>query len=165
MASKDDSPEAKAKHAAYMREWNRKNPHKAKEQREKHREKRAARFRQWQLANQEHLRAYKADPDRKARYNAQGAAYKRANPQQRLQYENERRARMLGNGYERVDYSEIEARDKGICGICHEAIIDEKVIFDHIQPLSKGGSHTFDNIQSAHWICNARKGNRILEAA
>lgn len=30
---------------------------------------------------------------------------------------------------------------------------------DHKKPISKGGSHTWDNIQLAHHVCNSRKGN------
>lgn len=30
---------------------------------------------------------------------------------------------------------------------------------DHIIPMSKGGSHTWDNVQVAHIMCNSLKGN------
>ena len=32
---------------------------------------------------------------------------------------------------------------------------------DHIIPLAKGGTHTWDNMQVAHVICNSRKGDRL----
>jgi 5-methylcytosine-specific restriction endonuclease McrA len=32
---------------------------------------------------------------------------------------------------------------------------------DHAFPLGKGGTHTWDNIQLSHLICNLRKGDRI----
>jgi len=32
---------------------------------------------------------------------------------------------------------------------------------DHILPLSKGGSHSQENVQWAHLVCNTRKGNRL----
>lgn len=35
---------------------------------------------------------------------------------------------------------------------------------DHIIPMSKGGSHTWDNVQIAHIICNSEKGDRMEEA-
>ena len=33
---------------------------------------------------------------------------------------------------------------------------------DHIKPMSKGGSHTWDNVQVAHRICNTKKGAEIV---
>ena len=33
--------------------------------------------------------------------------------------------------------------------------------FDHIQPRSKGGPDTPENLQLAHAMCNWRKGNRV----
>lgn len=34
---------------------------------------------------------------------------------------------------------------------------------DHIVPLSKGGDDEFDNLQLAHWICNNRKSDKMIE--
>lgn len=71
-------------------------------------------------------------------------------------------------------------RDKGICSICgrvcdyNDFKITEKGHFvagrmypsiDHIFPLSKGGTHTWKNVQLAHFSCNSRKGGRILNPA
>lgn len=36
---------------------------------------------------------------------------------------------------------------------------------DHIIPMSKGGGHTWDNVQVAHMICNDRKFKSIPESA
>lgn len=34
---------------------------------------------------------------------------------------------------------------------------------DHIIPMSKGGGHTWDNVQIAHMICNSLKSNKLEE--
>lgn len=34
---------------------------------------------------------------------------------------------------------------------------------DHIVPLAKGGSDDFENLQLAHWICNNRKSDKMIE--
>ena len=33
---------------------------------------------------------------------------------------------------------------------------------DHIIPVSKGGTHTWNNVQLAHYICNSLRGNKDL---
>ena len=65
-------------------------------------------------------------------------------------------------------------RDKGICHICgdHCDYSDHKVTdegyfiaglrypsIDHVIPLSKGGTHTWDNVKLACFGCNSLKGN------
>lgn len=64
-------------------------------------------------------------------------------------------------------------RYRGICNICGERCDQEDAIttddgvfivgkrypsIDHIKPLSKGGVHSWDNVQLAHIECNSRKG-------
>lgn len=88
-------------------------------------------------------------------------------------HEISRRHRLRGNG--KVDYTvtldKLIKKDKGMCRICREKIdtndftmIDGTFIargkypsIDHINPVSKGGTHTWGNIQLAHVYCNIIK--------
>lgn len=68
-------------------------------------------------------------------------------------------------------------RDKGVCAICggkcdykdfteKDGIIivgDNYPSIDHIKPLSKGGTHTWGNVQLAHKLCNSIKCDKIIE--
>ena len=52
-----------------------------------------------------------------------------------------------------VDWNDYIETDKTIiCGNMYPSI-------DHIRPISKGGLHSWDNVQLAHRICNTRKNN------
>lgn len=72
-----------------------------------------------------------------------------------------------------ISLERLYKRDKGVCAICggrcdwadHTIRKDGTFIarayypsIDHIQPISKGGLHAWDNVQLAHFICNSRKG-------
>ena len=57
----------------------------------------------------------------------------------------------------------------GMCDTNDKEIINGTVIcgnnypsIDHIKPMSKGGSHTWDNVQVAHRICNTMKGSKVV---
>ena len=52
-------------------------------------------------------------------------------------------------------------RDDGVCGICGGDVDPFDFHVDHIIPLSRGGSHTFDNVQASHPLCNARKASKL----
>lgn len=70
-------------------------------------------------------------------------------------------------------------RDKGKCKICGDMVnendfrYDENQTFivgkdypsiDHIKPRATGGTHTWDNVQLAHLICNSKKNaNSVYE--
>jgi 5-methylcytosine-specific restriction endonuclease McrA len=59
-----------------------------------------------------------------------------------------------------ADWADIQRRQDGRCAICGEV---KPLTRDHIIPLTKGGEHTASNIQGLCAVCNARKGNRLIE--
>ncbi len=71
------------------------------------------------------------------------------------------------NSPEKFSRWDIFERDGWVCQICHE-LVDETMdghkplgpTLDHIIPVSRGGTHTWDNVQLAHRRCNSRKGAR-----
>lgn len=84
--------------------------------------------------------------------------------------------KMVANG--KIDSSitldALIKRDKGICYLCGKEIDRNDFescgkakrygsnypSIDHVVPISKGGTHTWDNVKLAHMLCNARKGNK-----
>lgn len=74
-----------------------------------------------------------------------------------------------------IDLGELIERDRGICHICGGKV-DKRGKFgkrgakrgdmtnyptvDHVVPISRGGSHTWNNVKLAHLSCNAKKGGR-----
>ncbi len=62
----------------------------------------------------------------------------------------------------------------GVCGICNHKTQPPEVwdiwdgkswmpfapTVDHIIPVSRAGTHTWDNVQLAHWLCNSLKSGR-----
>lgn len=73
-----------------------------------------------------------------------------------------RRARLAGVLSERIDTAVLRARSDGRCGICGELLIGP-VEVDHVIPIAQGGTHTYDNVQLTHPICNRRKGAQLME--
>ena len=67
-------------------------------------------------------------------------------------------------------------KDEGICKICgkpcdyDDYVVKNDVVIvgknypsiDHIIPISKGGSHTWDNVQLAHKYCNSIKSDKNI---
>ncbi len=59
-----------------------------------------------------------------------------------------------------ITMEKIYIRDEFMCGICGNFCSLDHASLDHIIPVSKGGTHTWDNVQLAHGSCNVQKGNR-----
>lgn len=76
-----------------------------------------------------------------------------------------RRARKrTGNRGSSIDLPTVLVRDQYKCGICYKRIPKQykyphplSPSLDHIIPLSKGGSHSWDNVQASHHQCNQKK--------
>ena len=70
-----------------------------------------------------------------------------------------------------ITIAKLLERDRGICQICGLPVDDKDIkngharslypTLDHIIPLSKGGTHTWENVQLAHMKCNAGKCDRM----
>lgn len=79
-----------------------------------------------------------------------------------------RRALKIGASAERIANADVFERDGWSCGICCEPVNPLAAwpdrmspSLDHIVPLSKGGAHTYANVQLAHLGCNVEKGARV----
>lgn len=96
-------------------------------------------------------------PDRVRRYKNK---WQKSNPLKRLEMKHRRRARQLAALVEPVDFKAIYHRDKGICHICLNPVPRDRLHYDHVIPLAKGGAHSMNNIKVSHARCNLRKGAR-----
>lgn len=94
--------------------------------------------------------------------------YRERHPDRAKHYDHVRRARMANCERESFPDSLIFERDEWVCGICSEPVDrslkypdPKSASLDHIVPLSKGGGHTMDNVQLAHFGCNCRKHDKL----
>lgn len=72
------------------------------------------------------------------------------------------RMRRLAAWVEDVDRRTVYERDNGVCGLCGRADVDPcDFHVDHIIPISRGGEHSYANVQLAHPACNLRKHARL----
>lgn len=56
-------------------------------------------------------------------------------------------------------------RDGYRCHYCEKQLTRFSATLDHIQPVSRGGIHSFDNLTTACLHCNSRRGNRpVMDA-
>lgn len=73
-----------------------------------------------------------------------------------------RRARKKAVFVELVDPRVVFERAKGVCGICRKRVdMNSRWEVDHVIPVSKGGTHSYDNVQLAHRKCNREKSAKL----
>lgn len=82
------------------------------------------------------------------------------NPDKVLNVRHMRRAAKNGGPRDFIPLNDLFLRDRGTCQICGQECLRKDASMDHVKPLSKGGFHTWDNVQLAHLKCNKIKGNR-----
>ena len=84
----------------------------------------------------------------------------------------DKRIRLNGNIDWSISLSKLIERDGGVCHICGKQCSgndiyindtgyyvsgDKYPSIDHVKPISKGGTHTWDNVKLAHRLCNSLK--------
>jgi 5-methylcytosine-specific restriction endonuclease McrA len=73
-----------------------------------------------------------------------------------------RRARIYSTRIERIVRSVVIERDARTCHLCgRTGLTDRQIHIDHVVPLSRGGTHTYDNVRVACVPCNYHKSNRL----
>jgi 5-methylcytosine-specific restriction endonuclease McrA len=128
--------------------------------------------RAWQDANSDKIAAWQADNrdkiaviQRRWREKPESkpillALEARRDPAIHTAKEARRRARVRSTATEKIDYRLVLELHGGICGICGTPVDPDCYHVDHVVALANGGTHTYDNVQPAHPLCNQRKGAR-----
>lgn len=82
-------------------------------------------------------------------------------------YYSPKRRAIMARG-EQINHTEVFEEHGWICHLCGSEIDQRagkddwmRVTLDHIIPLSRGGTHTRDNVAPAHWRCNMEKGDKL----
>ena len=91
----------------------------------------------------------------------------RNNKESYREKKNRRRVLKYSGKYVYINIYNIYKRDRWKCGICGLRVNTKlkhphpySPSLDHIVPLSRGGTHTKDNVQLAHLRCNLSKGSK-----
>lgn len=110
-------------------------------------------------------------PERVAAQNEQSREYRRIwmqnyrkqHPEYQLQQNHTRRAKKEQAGCDNINYVMLLKRHGRWCYLCKQRITSKHILnWDHVIPLSRGGSHIPDNIRPTHAICNQRKADKLL---
>ena len=109
----------------------------------------------------EYKRKWRQRPENKVKEKEYRDAYRVNNKEYFSSKGSEYRARCRNSKTEPVNYPLVVKRAKGRCGICKKRLTPP-IQIDHIVPISKGGTHTYDNLQASHAICNRRKYNNLV---
>jgi len=144
---------------------------------EANRERKQAENKTWDEANREKRRQYTAryrerNPEagadwyrrNKAEKDRKNREWREKNPERwRLLVDTglAKRRVLARESVERIVPLVILERDDGVCGICGGDVDPQDFHIDHIVPVSKGGTHTYDNVQVAHPSCNSRKSAKL----
>ena len=147
-----------------VRRWSSKNKEKAREKSRrayaKHRERYLAYHRTEERRTQarEYQRGYQArlTPEQKE------AIRERQRPV-KAECAARRRAQKQKTAVARIRRKTIWERDDYTCYLwCGRRLTPGEITLDHVIPLSRGGTHTPDNLRVACGPCNSRKGTRLL---
>lgn len=144
----------KERHPDKVRERNRKyslTPQAKAARRERHRknaDSERARARAWKANNREHVNAYQNKRRALTGCHADSEAL--------------RRARKRATQVVPIRRTDIMARDGNLCYLCGRELTLQTATIDHVIPLSRGGSHTPDNVKLACKPCNSRKQSKLL---
>lgn len=173
--------------AAATRKWQAENPEKVRARNvawyAANKKRHAERIREWRKVNpessQESMRKYLGKPEKKEAVRLMRQRWRLNNKEWLAQYAEEHRDQIQAKSSRRralkamtttgpIDIAALWAEQADLCGLCGEPIDrqlrwpdPQSQSLDHIVPLALGGTHTQDNVQMAHLLCNVKKGHRV----
>jgi hypothetical protein len=162
---KRDRERHKEQRARQYAEWYLRNKEKvkqyAKERREKQKEQMKIKRREYDLKNKEKIatRSKKYRDNNKEKVLSLQKDWRDRNPDAVLFHSRNRVSRKRANGgfVSKEDLQEIMGEQSFLCVACFSDLRKATPHLDHIMPLSKGGTHTKDNIQFLCAPCNLSK--------
>jgi 5-methylcytosine-specific restriction endonuclease McrA len=159
------TPRCKECHDKSVKKWQTKNAEKLRETSLKwkhtHREQRNEQNKKWAKAHPDKRRkTFAAWRDKNPEY---GKNWRKSNKEKIRHYEQNRRARILGNGGVLTEDEWYAILDfyghKCLC--CGRD--DMKLTIDHVIPIFHGGKHSADNVQPLCGPCNSRKKDKHID--
>lgn len=148
------------------RQYRAANPEKVAESNRRYRERNSAKIaelkRKWRQDNPDSVREYReANRDAMSEYRRE---WNKANPEIRKAQVQRYRARKANAEQDGHTYDDMIKRWAQLgydgCVYCDAGKFEH---IDHVIPLSRGGSHTLDNLAPACARCNRAKGSRTVE--
>lgn len=86
---------------------------------------------------------------------------RRRDRKSKMSFRQRHRAKLLGTACDdTITLAKVFKRDHGRCASCKKWVQPKHASMDHKLPLSRGGTHTWGNVQLMHLKCNLVKGNR-----
>ncbi len=170
-------------HRETQKAWRELNAERLREYREEHREEIALMRKRWYEDNREHSREYfkawcAANFERYKQAQANWCAanpnyareWRKAHPDSHRAAQYRRRAQMFDGDYEPVDLAQVWEKSNSLCFLCTTPM-DRSYSFphpafpslEHIIPLSRGGTHTLENLTYTHLKCNLTKQAKLIE--
>lgn len=148
----------------YRRGWRAKNPEKVRADYIKHKERESERHKKYYKDHREELLAknQKWHKNNRDKANARGRRWYKDNRVKRIERTARRRAWKYNAAIEPLaDFVAQLIQEGNMCTYCGST--NKPLESDHIVPLSRGGSHTEDNLVAACRSCNSSKHARALE--
>lgn len=149
---RNTDPEFRAKEAARSAEWNKNNPDARSQYYKENKEKEKDTQRAWQKANR---------PWTTLEKKAYLKKWREDNKDLKNSYQRNRQHRLRANGgsVTHQEWLDLCAYYGNVCLKCGK----EETTMDHVVPVSKGGTHSIENIQPLCGSCNSSKGTKTID--